>query len=71
MTAKISKKLSNELKNIESTGPDEMAAAIEKSRQKKKKENKRWAELMKESRDPKYQAVLLACIYQKYLNMNP
>ena len=30
MTAKISKKLSNELKNIESTGPDEMAAAIAK-----------------------------------------
>ncbi len=37
MTAKISKKLSNELKNIESTGPDEMAAAIEKEQAEEEK----------------------------------
>jgi len=37
LTAKISKKLSNELKNIESTGPDEMAAAIEKEQAEEEK----------------------------------
>ena len=37
MTAKISKKLSKELKNIESTSPDEMAAAIEKEQAEEEK----------------------------------
>ena len=37
MTAKISKKLSSELKKIESTGPDEMAAAIEKEQAEEEK----------------------------------
>ena len=67
MTAKISNKLSKELKNIESTSPDEMAAAIEKEHaeeEKRKQALGRADERIKRSK-------VLACIYQKYLNMNP